>query len=48
MFLIFSVNTLLNLFVPNIPFLYSLKCLKTFGFLTFSGSIEMEHWAKIR
>ena len=23
------------------------KCLKIIGFLMFSGSIEMEHWAKI-
>ena len=29
---------------PNVPFLYPLK---TSGFLTFSGGMQMEHWAKM-
>ena len=32
-----------NPFLPNVPILYPLKK----GFLTFSGSIEIEHWDKM-
>ena len=40
-------------FWPNVPFLYlldpfyGLKRHKNFGFLTFSGVIEIEYWAKL-
>ena len=36
-----------NQFKPNVPFLYPHKSQKTFGFMTFSGGIEMEHWPKM-
>ena len=32
-----------NPFHTNVPFLYPLK---TFGFLTFSGGLEIGHWRK--
>ena len=36
----------LNPFLPKFLFLYPLKMVKNpFSFLTFSGGIEMEHWA---
>ena len=36
----------INLFLPSFPFLYPGKRQKTFGFLTFSRSIDMEDCAK--
>ena len=37
----------LNPFWSSVTFLYPLKTSETFGFLTFSGGIEMWHWNKI-
>ena len=37
----------LSHFSPMLHFYTPWKCQKTFEFLTFSGGIEMEHWAKM-
>ena len=43
-----AVSEFINPFKFNISFLYpSRKRQKTFGFLTFSGGIEIEHCAKM-
>ena len=34
-------------FQPNVSFPYPLKTSENHGFLTFSGRIEMDHWAKM-
>ena len=36
-----------NPFKANVPFLYPLKTSENFGFLTFSGGVETEHYAKV-
>ena len=36
----------LTQFCPMVYFVIPWKCQQTFGFLTFSGSIEMKNWAK--
>ena len=40
--------TYLTHFRPMSHFNISWKCRKTYGFLTFSGGIDMWHWAKMR
>ena len=32
--------------IANVQLLHPLKCQKTKGFVTFSGSIEIAHWAR--
>ena len=38
------VSLILPHFKPIFNFYTQEKCKETFGFLTFSGDIEMEHW----
>ena len=42
-----KVNDLLNHFSPVSDFCTPWKRQKTFGFLTFSGGIEMWHWTEM-
>ena len=42
-----KIMTLINPFYSSDTFLYPLKRQKFFGFLTFSGGIEMWHWTKM-
>ena len=44
---ILRIRNVFDPFWPNGPSLYPLKTSKNFGFLTFSGGIEIEHWGKM-